>query len=155
MTRGAPWYHVEPVTPRIIAGLKHCQDRLQILTIDTWTTCQPAQTIDLTEYRHLTKLVLPATEAVKMEENNQLLAKMALFPTSLKTLVLVMAQRGRAHTIHSALLQYANNERSSRALMKLDVIWERCKTLEVPEMREVEDVCARRGIVFRSRISHR
>ncbi|KIW09742.1 hypothetical protein PV08_12026 [Exophiala spinifera] len=155
MTPGVPWYHAKAVAQGISAGLYHCRQTLEVLTIDTWTTSTPAQPVDFTGYQHLTKLTLPATEAVKLADTRNPPARMALFPKPLKCLVLVMAQRGRTETLRSALLQYVTNQQLLPALRTLDVIWERSHTSKVPELREIEDACACRGIIFSSRLSDR
>jgi len=81
MTPGVPWHHAKPVAQGINTGLYHCRQNLEVLTIDAWTTSTPAQPVDLTEYRHLTKLTLPTTEAVKLEDRCEPLARMVLLPT--------------------------------------------------------------------------
>ncbi|KIV84215.1 hypothetical protein PV11_00007 [Exophiala sideris] len=156
MTQGFPWYHAERVAQRIIAGLDQCKETLQVLEIDTWTTSQSAdETIDLSGYRKLIKLMLPATEVVTIKGGSQTHAQLAILPTSLKSLLIVMAPRGRANGIRSALLRYVENGQFSRDLTKLDITWERCPTPEIPEMRDIECACVRRGILFSSRLSHR
>lgn len=50
MTPGVPWYHATAVAQGISAGIYHCRQNLEVLTINTWTTSTPAQPVDLTDY---------------------------------------------------------------------------------------------------------